>query len=193
MDIKEMLGLAASVLALGGYVPYLIGMYRGWVHPHLFSWLVWSLLTGISFFLQTGDGAGPGAWVTGVTAVLCVFITLWSIRVGEKNITRSDWTAFIAALAAIPVWLAAGSPLLAMVLVTAIDALAFWPTFRKSWMKPWDEALSEYVVATIKFGIALFALEHISVVTALYPAALVFMHAAFIVMALLRRRALPAR
>jgi chromate transport protein ChrA len=192
MDIKDFLGLAASILALGGYVPYLIGMYKGQVHPHVFSWLVWGLLTGIGFMLQMSAGAGPGAWVTGVTAIICVIITIWSLKVGEKNITRSDWAAFIASLAAIPVWLSADNPVLAMVLITVIDGMAFWPTVRKSWMKPWDEALSEYVVATIKFGIALFALSQVTLVTALYPAALVVMHAAFIVMALWRRRVLSA-
>lgn len=190
MDYKDALGLAASLIALGGYVPYLRGMYRGTVHPHVFSWLVWTILTGLGFFLQTSEQAGAGAWVTGVTAVTCLIVTVWSLKVGEKNITRGDWAAFIAAMAAIPVWLAADSPVLAMILISLIDALAFWPTFRKSWMKPWDEALSEYWAAVIKFSIALFALDQITVVTALYPASLVVMHAAFIGLALWRRRAL---
>lgn len=188
MDLKEFLGLAATIIALVGYVPYLLGMYRGSVHPHVFSWLVWALLTGISFFLQMGAGAGPGAWVTGITAIICIIITMWSLKVGEKNITRSDWAAFLASLAAIPVWLGADSPVLAMVLITIIDMLAFWPTFRKSWWKPWDEALSEYWTASIKFSIALFAMDQFTLVTALYPAVLVFMHLAFIAMAVMRRR-----
>jgi hypothetical protein len=190
MDIKTTLGIISVVVGLVGYIPYLRGMYKGTVHPHVFSWLVWTLLTGIAFLLQLQDGAGPGAWVTGLTALICGGITIWSFKVGEKIITRSDWAAFIAALTAIPLWLAAQSPLLAIVLITVIDTLAFWPTFRKSWWKPWDEALSEYWAAVIKFGLALFALNNITIVTTLYPAALVFLHLAFIFMAVLRRRAL---
>lgn len=193
MDYKEVLGFAASIIAILGYIPYLFGMYRGRVHPHVFSWLVWTLLTGIAFFLQLSQGAGAGAWTTAVTAVAGLFITIWSLKVGEKNITRSDWLSFIAALTVIPIWLAADNPVLAVVLITLIDTLAFWPTIRKSWWKPWDEALSEYWTASIKFTIALCALEQVNLVTALYPAALVFLHFAFIVMALLRRKALAAR
>lgn len=191
MDYKEILGLAAGTLSLCGYAPYLLGMYRGWVHPHIFSWLVWSILTGIAFILQIQGGAGPGAWVTGVTAFMCIVVTVWSLKVGEKGITYSDWAAFLASIAIIPVWLEADNPLWAMILITVIDTLGFWPTFRKSWMKPWDEALLNYVISTVKFGIALFALHQVTVVTALYPVALVIMHAGFIAMALVRRKVIP--
>ncbi len=190
MDLKETLGIASIVVGFAGYVPYLHGMAKGRVHPHVFSWLVWTLLTGIGFMLQMQDHAGPGAWVTGFTAFVCAIVTAWSLKVGEKTITGSDWAAFIAALVTIPLWLGAHSPLMAMVLITMIDSLAFWPTFRKSWWKPWDEALPEYWAAVIKFGLALFALSHVTIVSALYPAALVVLHLAFIVMAGLRRKAL---
>jgi len=48
----------------------------------------------------------------------------------------ADWYFFLAALAAIPLWLLTRTPLYSVVVVTVIDALAYVPTFRKSWHRP---------------------------------------------------------
>lgn len=192
MDLKDFLGLLAASLNLAAAVPYFMGMYKGQVHPHVFTWFIWSLLTGIAFAAQLSGNAGPGAWALGVSAVLCFTVATCAIRCGEKQITRSDWLSFITALAAIGLWIATDDAFWAVILVTLIDVLAFWPTFRKSWHKPYEEVISTYVISSIKFIPAFFALEQVSVVTALYPVSLIFLNGGFALMVFLRRRALSA-
>src|SRR5690606_16045788 len=111
-------------------------IYRGTNKPHMFTWIIWTLLTAIILAAQIVGGAGPGAWSTGAVLLPCIIITVLAIQRGEKNITASDWVMFLAGLAAIPVWLATSNPLWAVIIVVAIDALAFGPTFRKSWFRP---------------------------------------------------------
>jgi len=48
----------------------------------------------------------------------------------------------IVALLAIIVWRQMGNPLIAVLMVTTIDAIGFIPTFRKSFVDPWSETLS---------------------------------------------------
>ena len=80
-----------------------------------------------------------------------------------------------------------------MIIISVIDALGFYPTFRKSYHKPWEEFLTHYSLASIKFLLSLFALEQFNLTTTLYPASLIFMNAAFLAMTLWRRRVLPRK
>lgn len=184
------LGFLAVALGVLGYVPYILGLYKKTVTPHAFSWFVWALLTAIAFIAQVKDGAGPGAWITGVTAAFSIVFSIYGWCYGKRNITRSDWAVFMACLLAIPLWVLTKSPLWSVILITVIDALAFAPTFRKSYNKPHEEPVSTFALSGLKFVVALFALENISVITALYPASLVIMNGAFVALLIVRRKIL---
>lgn len=190
MNTQEIIALISIAIGVWSYAHYGIAIYQGKTRPHVFSWFVWGLLTGIAWAAQFHEKAGPGAWVTGSTALVCFAIAFVSLRVGEKNITRSDWWTFCAALAAIPLWYFTNNPLWAVLLITAIDALAFYPTFRKSWLKPGEEAILAYGLSALKFGFSLLALENFTFTTSFYPASLVVMNGVFVVMVLIKRKAI---
>lgn len=189
-DYKIFLGAIAIGMTIWGHIPYLLETIKGINKPHIFTWVTWSLLTLIAFAAQFSGGGGAGAWVTGVTGLICIIITIFALRLGEKNITRSDWAMFIAGLAAIPLWLATDDPLSAVILVTAIDLCAFGPTFRKSWNKPFEENTFMYGFNVPRHALAIMALQEISLVTAIYPAALVAMNLVMYVMLKIRRKTL---
>lgn len=186
--MKAALGIIATVMALVSYVPYIRNMLSGKTKPHAFSWLVWGMLTAIAFVGQISDGAGPGAWVTGFTAFVSFFIFITALRTGEKDITRSDWLSLIGAGVAMLLWWATSDPLIAVVLITIIDALGFYPTFRKSYQKPHQETAITFAISSLKFIIAIIALENLTPVTWLYPASLVVMNGVFVIMLLIRRK-----
>lgn len=187
-DYKIILALLATLIGLIGYIPYFRDIFKGTTKPHVFSWFIWSLLTGIAFAAQVVEGAGPGAWVTGFTAVVCSAVAVLAFSKGEKEITKSDWVCLVLALLGIALWLVTDNPLTAVIVVTITDALAFIPTFRKTYFKPHEETLTEYALAAVKFFISIIALESLTLSTWLYPASLVIMNGAFVVMALIRRR-----
>jgi len=61
-SIFGMIGTAVSLLAA---TPYARAIYRRTVRPHLFTWLVWSVVTAIAAAGLFVAGAGPSAWCTG--------------------------------------------------------------------------------------------------------------------------------
>lgn len=187
---SEILGWISLAFATAGYIPYLYSIWLGKTKPHGFSWFIWGLLTAIAYFAQVQSGAGPGSWATAMTACACFLITIFSLFKGEKHITRSDWLTFTAALAAIPIWYITDNPLSAILLITLIDALGFWPTFRKSWHKPHEEHPLTYFLSAVKFTLSMLALHSFNWTTALYPASLIFMNGAFVLMVIYRRLAL---
>lgn len=192
MDLldKELWGALSTFSGLMGLAIYLYSIKVGESKPHFFSWFVWALLMLIAFFAQISDGAGAGAWVIGVSGFCCLAISIYALFKGEKNITRSDWLAFISALTAIPIWYVTKNPLYAVILVSLIDLAAFFPTFRKSWSKPLEESLLTYTICAVTYAMSIVALENFSFTTALYPATLIVANTSFVTMLLIRRKML---
>lgn len=186
-ELKIILGTISILIAFIGYFFYLKDVIRGKTKPHAYSWLVWSLLTGITFFGQILYKAGAGAWVTGFSAVVSLSIFILSLKKGEQNITSSDKISLFGAGLAIVLWYLTNNPISSIVLIMVIDTLGFLPTIRKSYHKPREETMLAYFLAGLKFAIALVALENYSVITYLYPAFLVFQNWAFTVMLIIRR------
>jgi len=184
------LGILATLIAIYAYIPYFRNIFRGKTKPHAFSWFVWFLLTAIAFFAQVSDNAGPGAWVTGFTAVICFVIFIFGLKRGEKDIVWIDWLSLVGALLALGLWAITNEPLLSVILITLIDALGFVPTFRKSYSKPNEETALTYGLSSLKFAIGIAALDNVTLVTALYPASLVLANGIFVAMVLLRRQKL---
>ena len=169
-------GVLATLVGLVGYAAYVTGIVRGKVKPHIFSWFLWGVLMLVLGVAQHVERAGPGAWVTLVSGFSCLAIAFFAWRQGEKNITRSDWAAFTTGLATIPLWIFTQQPLFSVIVLTFIDIVAFYPTLRKSMIKPQEEDLSFYALTLVKFSIALLATEQMNLTNALYPVAMVFMN-----------------
>lgn len=167
--MHEIIGVITVILAIAVHVPYLLGTIKGTIKPHPFTWILWTLLTLIVFFAQFMDGAGPGAWGTGIIGAICVFITIACLRYGFQNIKKSDVVLFVIGLATIPLWLITDDPTLSVIIVTAIDVVAFAPTFRKSYMKPYDEPLYLYFTNILRHGLSLFAIVNVTIATAFFP------------------------
>ncbi|MDO8495140.1 MAG: hypothetical protein Q7S32_01245, partial [bacterium] len=191
-DSKTTLGVIAVVVGLIGYAPYFRDILNGRTKPHFFSWFVWALLGGLAFFAQVVGHAGPGAWVTGCTAVICLVIAILALKKGEKEITKFDWLCLAGALLGIILWIKTKNPFSAVIFITLIDSMAFIPTFRKSYNKPGEETAVEYALAALKWTIGLFAIESFSLVTWLYPAVLIITNSLFVMMVLIRRRVLAS-
>lgn len=193
MNFRDILGLLAVIIAFVGYVPYFRDILANKTKPHAFSWLVWGILTGIAFFGQIAGQAGPGAWVTGFTTAICFVIFVFGLIKGRKNIVLIDWLSLLGAGIALLLWFITKEPLLSVILITVIDALAFFPTFRKSFSKPYEETVSTFTLSGLKFVFSILALNKISAITALYPLSLVLMNWIFVLMLIIRRKQLKSR
>ena len=155
---------------------YLWHIFRRTIKPHIFSWVIWGLLGLIGFAAQVAANAGPGCWAMGVSSALCLVIASAGLFYGEKSITRGDWICFILLLSAIPAWMATNNPLWAVIIVSAIDTGAFYPTFRKSWMAPHQESAASFLLYALQTLLSLAALESFTWTTALYPATILTMN-----------------
>jgi hypothetical protein len=185
---RMVLGALSVIATLVGLYPYVLSIRRNQTHPHLFTWLVWGVLTSIIFTIQVIENAGPGAWCTGVTAASMFVIMAAGYRSGERRGTRNDRIALAASLSAIPLWILTKNPTFAAVFITCIDLVAFYPTVAKTWRKPYSEHLFYYWIWLIKYPLSLLALRTFTVATIVYPAAWTLAGIGFISMVLIRRQ-----
>ncbi len=190
--MKDLFGILGVVFLVGSSVPYLAAVYKKTAQPHAFSWILWGLIQAIVFAAQVVKGAGAGGWATGVTALVNFVIAGYALRHSKIQFTRSDWAVFLAALAAIPLWAITKDPLWSVILVSFIDAVAFWPTIRKSWNKPHSEVLLTFVLGGVGFALAIAAIENYILTNWLYPATVMATNTAFIAVLLYRRRVVPS-
>lgn len=173
---KELFGYLSLIFALAYYAPYMYSTWKGKTRPHVFTWVIWTLVMTIGTAGQYAGGAGPGAWSTTFTAVSCFIILLLAIRQGDKNITRLDVACLIIALTSIPLWLMTGNPFTAIIIVTGIDLLGYIPTLRKAYHKPYEEMAMSYLITNFKHLAGFFAMTTYSWTTMLYPSALFTMN-----------------
>ena len=174
--MKEFIGFVTIVLAFVALIPYIADIFRRKTKPHIFTWIVWAIVTILAFLGQWQKGGGAGSWTTGVTGLLTIFIAFISFKYGSKDITKSDTLIFIAALLAIIPWLLTSDPTLSIIILTTVDVLAFIPTMRKTIKDPGSETFVSYVLHAIRHGLSITALAQYNIATYLYPSALAIMN-----------------
>lgn len=187
--MKETLGTASLLLAIIGFIPYLIDIFKMKTKPHAFSWLVWAVLSVIAFAVQITNNGGPGSWLNGMTAIITFSIFLLSLKYGEKNILTVDWLSLLFAAFALVLWFITKDPLISVILISLIDAVGgFFPTFRKSISNPYEETAILYLIYAASLTLSLAALTTFSLVNALYPASFVVINLAMASFLFVRRR-----
>jgi hypothetical protein len=189
-DPRVLFGILSLVALAAAVLPYFIGIARGTIKPHMFSWLLWTLTMGITGIAQWSQGAGPGAWAMLAGAALNLVVVALAIRYGEKHITRSDWIMLTAGLCAIPLWFFTHDPLWSVILVTSIDIAGYGPTFRKAWSRPQEEGAMLFVLSTGWTLASLFAMHDRALVNVLAPTAYAAANIALVSYLIIRRRAL---
>jgi hypothetical protein len=171
--MKEILALVAAAIALGGYIPYLLDAFRKRVKPHPYTWLVWTVVTGITFFGQLEKGAGVGVFPTAVSGLFTLSIFIFSLQYGFKYVSKSDTIYLAIALLGLIPWLISDDPTASVVIAVTIDIIAFIPTIRKTWKRPGTETPTLYFANVIKHILTLFSLQAYNIATTLHSIAMI--------------------
>jgi hypothetical protein len=188
--MKEIIGAIATLLTFLAYIPYYRDILSGKTRPHIYSWSLWGLLTILLVALQIKGGAGAATWVTAAAGLSCLGVVLLSLKNGKRDITKTDTFVAILSLVAIGFWLLADKPLISVTLVVIADLLAFIPTVRKSYYDPYSETLSLYTTNTLRFILALIAVENYTYLSSSWIVAWIVGNAALSILLIVRRRQL---
>lgn len=186
---KEILSGIAIALTFIAFLPYIQSIKQGETRPHVFSWVIWGTTTFVVFLAQLADEGGAGAWPIGVSGLITLYVAILAyMKKSDTIITRADWLFFLLAMASLPLWFVTSDPLWAVIILTTVDVMGFVPTFRKAYSHPFEEQLRFFVVMAARNLISIFALQHYSLTTVLFPLVIAFASLLFILMVVSRRR-----
>lgn len=159
------------------------------VQPHPFSWLLWGLVTLVAYFAQVLAGAGPGSWVSGLTAMICFAIGIDSFVRNRWTFSIGDFVSLALGIGVLVFYLCERRPTESAVLATTADVVGYLPTFRKGWRYPHRDSITSFGLNSVKFIPAIAALHTYRVATWLYPATMVVANAGVALMLFGRRQA----
>jgi hypothetical protein len=77
------------------------------------------------------------------------------------------------------------------VLVCLTDIFAILPTFRKAYLKPYEENAFSFAIDEVKFVLELIALGSFNLTTALFPIVILINDSLLVGMILIRRKKIP--
>jgi len=186
--MSDIIGVVSLLIAVISYGAYIRNIFRDKTKPHAITWLVWSILNTLVFFEQMESGAGPGAWVTGVAGLANLAIFVLALRYGERNITRFDWLCLGLVAVMLAFWSTISDPTLIVVIAVSIYLAGLFPTIRKVSKKANEETALTYGLNGFKFLLAFFALQSVTIATALYPLTLFIVNGSFVVYLLWARQ-----
>lgn len=185
--MNQLFAIAAVLLVVIAYVPYLVKIARGTVKPHPFTWLVWSITATSIFILQTSYGSGAGAYATATMATfsLCVFVL--TIRSGVRSINLIDVVCLVMALLGVAVWLIVQEPTVSIVILLSVEFIGFIPTFIKGMKKPYEDSATLWGLTGARHTMSLMAVQHYNIVTMLNPISWMVVASIFCSALLIRR------
>lgn len=171
--MKLFFALAAGLLAIIGNIPYMRDMFRGKVKPHPYTWLIWSIVSGVTFAGQWVGGAGWALIAFGASEIFTFLIFIFSLKYGFKNIPREDtWFLVLAILGLIP-WIIMNDPTWSVVIMVTIDCIAFIPTLKKGWKHAETENGLLYGSNVARHILALMALSSYNIATMIHSVAMI--------------------
>lgn len=171
--MKETIAIIASLIAVAGNLPYLRDIIRKKVEPHPYTWLVWTLVSAITFFGQLSKGAGIGALPTAAAEIFTVIIFFFSLQYGFKHITKKDTYFLAAALFGLVPWILTKDPTISVIIAVGIDLIAFVPTLRKIARHPKTETPTLYRMNVLRHILTLFSLGAYNIATMLHSVSMI--------------------
>ena len=175
--MKTSIAIIATVLAFVGNISYLRDVIRERVHPHPYTWFIWSIVSMTTFFGGLAKGAGIGALPTGVAEGFTIIIFLFSLnylfngKIGQ--IRKIDHYFLVIALLGLVPWALTKDPTISVVIVVLIDIIAFIPTLRKTWFQPKTEQPLLYEMNVARHILTLFSLQAYNVATTFHSIAMI--------------------
>jgi hypothetical protein len=189
VTFQNAMGALAAAMALVAYGIYVWQTLRGEARPHPLSWLIFGILTGTAYLVQLDEAAGPGSWVTGITAIVCLLLCLMSFWRGERTFPWYEWTFLFAAAIVFALYLWSREPTVSASLAAAVAVLGFGPTLTKAWSRPHSDSVTTFTFNGLKFVPSLFAMDMVSIATCVFPVALLIANLAVALIIYWRRYA----
>jgi len=167
IEIQAALGMAAGVITIAAFIPYILSILEGKTKPNRASWWIWTVLGIVICASYWSVGARNTFWFT--LPVGMAAIALLSLKYGVGGWTPFDRACLGGAAAGLAMWWLFRSPALALFVAIFTDAIGYLPTIRKIYLDPASEDKAAWLMFLAGAVLNLFAIENWTLEIAIYP------------------------
>jgi len=180
----EILGIIAGILAISGYIPYIISIFMGKTRPNRATWFIWSLVGGLLAFSYMAEGDQNTIWLPLGYFLGPLITAILSIRYGYAVWTRIDTVCIVVAIISIIPWMLSHDATFTLLINVIIDISGAVPTLVKTYHEPGTEDFTAWLIFLAANTLQLFAISYWNI-AAIYPIYL-FLLASFMVIFIIR-------
>jgi len=181
----QIIGIIAGILALLGYVPYIISILKNKTRPNRATWFIWSIVGGLLAFSYMSEGSVHAIWVPIGYFIGPLTVAALSIRYGYAQWSKVDTICLVTALISIIPWIFSKDATITLLINVFIDMAGALPTLVKTYHEPETEDLTAWAIFFLANTLELFAITAVDLSLA-YPIYL-FILASSMVALILRR------
>ncbi len=157
MTIYEIAGILSALALFASIVPYIISIVRGKTTPHPVSWVMWSLIGGVTLFFTYKVGARETLLFAFFNFLNPTIVMFLSIRYWKGGFSRFDYICLACSLLAIITYIVFRNASFSLTLNLAGDAFAFLPTIRKTYYDPGSENPATWIMGTTGYLLSIVA------------------------------------
>jgi len=154
--IQNSLSVIAGFLALAGFLPYIIAIFRDKARPAKVSWVTWATLSTITLLAMYAKDALNGQIIGAVLGDWVVVVL--AIKYGKPGWTRLDVFCLVGAVVGIALWQAFSNPILAILASQCATCIGSIPTFVSAWHDPSKEDRTAWTIFWLSCVAAVMAI-----------------------------------
>jgi hypothetical protein len=178
------LSVASNLTAYGIYFSLIL---RNKIKPHAITYLVWSIILSLNFFIQLSSGVGISSILLATNLTGCFIIFILCLTKGLMIYDKIDWLCFFLAIVTVILWLVTKTPIYSVILSCVIDLLALLPSYRKSFNKPNEDSALTFFISGAEYLLSLPSYGVFSFLILLYPVCVLTLDFSYSAMIVIRR------
>jgi hypothetical protein len=161
MEKELVFAILSGTLFLISTLPYLRDMFKGKTTQHPFTTGIWLILVGFTCYVLWRDHEYLGLIPGGIILLSLVVRFIFGIRyIKSIPINWFDYLCLAMSIGTLIYYWISRETLISIVLAALIDLIAFLPTFKKTWIQPWSETLSFWLIGALVDTLSIASLIH---------------------------------
>ena len=156
LTIKSVLSVTAGILALVGFVPYIVAILHGETKPAKATWIIWASLSVITLFGMLATNAINGQ-ICGA-ALGDTIVAVLAVKFGGAGWTKLDLFCLGGAIVGITMWQTTGNPVLSILICLVVIFIGSVPTFVSAFHNPDRENHLAWVIFWLSSVVAVVAI-----------------------------------
>ena len=169
MTMYALFGIAAGVLAFVAYPIYIRDILHGNTKPSRVTWWILTISNALLVASYYASGARDTIWIPVSYSIGFFSIAILSLKYGEGRWTILDYACLTGAIASALAWALFDSAETALFMIIAVDFFGLVPTIYKSYLRPWTENRTAWIIAAVASLLNIFAIESWTFIISTYP------------------------